>query len=189
MTSSFPTSLNSIAVATRIRSETKSRSKKRALISIESSLVLNYLFFWLCFNSIWQLLLRSGNIETNPGAFKSIKDIFLDCETFSDKLKFLHSKVRSITRKQLQLKNLMNDVGANCIYGLSETWLDTNIYTDLINLNKTNCIDRVSSKRGGVLSIAPRKLNPKLRVDLAFKSTLFDFLWVEITCPKIKKFT
>ena len=35
--------------------------------------------------------------------------------------------------------------------------------------------------------IVPRKLNPKLSVDLAFKSTLFDTLWVEITCPKIKK--
>ena len=77
----------------------------------------------------------------------------------------------------------MNDVGANCIYGLSETWLDTKIDPNLINLNKTNCLlfrnDRVSSKWGGVLLIVPRKLNPKLLVYLAFKSTLFDTLWVE----------
>ena len=84
----------------------------------------------------------------------------------------------------------MNDVGDNCIYGLSETRLDTMIDTDFVNPNKTNCLgfcnDRVSSKGGGVLLIALRKLNPKLRVDLAFKSTLFDSLWVKITCPKIK---
>ena len=35
--------------------------------------------------------------------------------------------------------------------------------------------------------IVLRKLNLMLRFDLAFKSTLFDTLWVEITCPKIKK--
>ena len=45
----------------------------------------------------------------------------------------------------------------------------------------------MSSKGGGVLLIVPRKLNPKLHVDLTFKSTLFDTLWVEITCPEIKK--
>ena len=48
----------------------------------------------------------------------------------------------------------MNDAGANCIYGLSETWLDTKIEPDLINPNKKNCIDFgsdwVSSKEGGV---------------------------------------
>ena len=191
VTSSFPTSLNSIAVHTRIWSETKSRSKKQALISLKFSFVLINLYFWLYINSIWLLLLRSGDIETNPGPIKSIKDIFLDCETYSDNLKFLHLNVRSITRKQLQLKSLMNDVGANCIYGLSETWLDTKIDTDLVNPDKKNCLvfrnDLVSSKGGGVLLIVPRKLNPKLRLDLAFKSTLFDTLWVEITCPKIKK--
>ena len=126
--------------------------------------------------SIWLLPLRSGDIETNPGPIKSMKDIFLDCETYSDNLKFLQLNVRSIKRKQLQLKSLINDVGANCIYGLSETWLDTKIDTDLVNPNKRNCLvfrnDRVSSRGGGVLLIVPRKLKPKLRVDLAFKKVL-----------------
>ena len=45
----------------------------------------------------------------------------------------------------------------------------------------------MSSKGGSVLLIVPRKRNPKLRVDLAFKSTLFDTLWVERICRKIKK--
>ena len=189
VTSSFPTSLNSIAVSTRIWSETKSRSKKQALISLESSFVFINLFFWSYINSIWLLLLKSGDIETNPGATKSMKDIFLDCETYSDNIKFLHLDVRSMTRKKLQLKNLMNDVGGNCICGLSETWLDTKIDTDLVNPNKTGCLvfrnDRVSSRGGGVLLIVLRKLNPMLRFDLAFKSTLFYTLWVETTCPKI----
>ena len=122
VTSSFPTSLNSIAVPTRIWSDAKSRSKKQALISLKFSFVLINLYFWLYI--------------TNPGPIKSIKDIFLDCETYSDNLKFLHLNVRSITRKQLQLKSLLNDVGANCIYGLSETWLDTKIDTDLVNPDK-----------------------------------------------------
>ena len=106
VTSSFPTSLNSIAIPTQNWSETKSRSKKKALISLKFSFVLINLYFWLYINSIWLLFLRSGDIETNPGPIKSIKDIFLDCETYSDNLKFLHLNVRSITRKQLQLKSL-----------------------------------------------------------------------------------
>ena len=135
--------------------------------------------------------MRSGDIETNPGQIKLMKNIFLECETCSDNLKSLHLNVRSIIRKQLQLKSLMIDAGDNCCYGLSEKRLNTKIDTDFVNPNKTNCLvfrnDRVSSKGGGVLLIAPRKLNPKLRVDLALKSTLFDSLWVEINCPKIKK--
>ena len=118
----------------------------------------------------------SGDIETSPRRIDLMKDIFLDCQIYSDNLKLLHLNVRSITRKQLQLKGLMNYVGANCIYGLSEKWLDTKIDTDLINPNKINCLvfcnDRVSSKAGGVLLIAPWKLNQKLQVDLAFKSTV-----------------
>ena len=85
----------------------------------------------------------------------------------------------------------MDNVGANCIYGLSETWLDTKIDPDLVNPAKANSLvfrnDPVSSKGGGVLLIVPRNLKPKLRVDISFKCTLFDTLWVEITCPKIKK--
>ena len=80
----------------------------------------------------------------------------------------------------------MSDVNANCIYGLSERWLDTNMDTDLMSPKK-NCLvfrcDQVSSKGGGVLLIAPRKFNPKLRVNLALKSTLFDNQWIKITCP------
>ena len=81
----------------------------------------------------------------------------------------------------------MNDIGANCIYGLSETWLDAKIDTDFINPDNSFVFrnDRVSSKGGGVLLIVPRKFNPNLRVELAFKSTLFYTLWVKITCPKI----
>ena len=85
----------------------------------------------------------------------------------------------------------MNGSGANCIYGLSETWLDTKVDTDLVNPNKRNCLvfrnHRVSSTGGGVLLIVPRKLKPKLCIDLAFKRTFFDTPWVEISCPKIKK--
>ena len=121
VTCSFPTSLNSIAIPTRIWSETKSQEQEASFNITRIFFVLINLFFWLYINSIWLLLLRSGDIETNPGPIKSMKDIFLDCQTYSDNLKFLHLNVRlrSIT-KQLQFKkNLMNDVGANCIYGLS----------------------------------------------------------------------
>ena len=70
-------------------------------------------------------VLMSGDIETNPGPIESIKDIFLNCQTYSDNSKFLHLKVRGITRKQLHLKSLMIDFGTNVINGLSEMWLDT----------------------------------------------------------------
>ena len=79
-----------------------------------------------------------------------------------------------------------DDVGANCIYGLSETWLDTKIDTDLVNPKKTHCLvfrnDKVSSKGGGVLLIVPRKLNPKLSVDLAFENFFF---WYSVGWNKL----
>ena len=77
----------------------------------------------------------------------------------------------------------MIDVGASCIYGLCETWLDTKIDTDLVNPTEANCLvfckNRVSSKGGGVLLIVPRKLNPKLRVNLTFKSTHLVLCWLK----------
>ena len=133
--------------------------------------------------------MRSEDTETNHGPTKSLKDILFDGQTYSDSLKYLYLIVRSITRKQLQLKSLMKDVGANCIYDISETWLDTKIDSGFINPQKTNCLDfrndKVSSKGGGVLLIVPRKFNLKPRVDLALKSALFDTLWVDLTGPKI----
>ena len=61
---------------------------------------LNLLIFRLYINSIWLLLLRSGDIETNPGQIKLMKDMLLECETYSDNLESLHLNIRSITRKQ-----------------------------------------------------------------------------------------
>ena len=194
VTTSFPTSFNSATIPTQILSESKSRSKKQALISL-GFFCLILLIYLVYIISIRLFLLRSGDIETNPAPIKSLKEIFLDCQTYSDNLKFLHLNVRSITRKKLQSKSLLNDIGANCIYGLSESRLDTKIDNDLINPNKTNCLvfrnDRVSSTSstgggggggGGVMLIVPRKPNLKLHVELAFKRTLFYTLWwVEIT--------
>ena len=40
---------------------------------------------------------------------------------------FLHLNVRSIKRRQLQIKNLMSVLGAHCNYGLSETWLELRV--------------------------------------------------------------
>ena len=43
----------------------------------------------------------------------------------------------------------MNNAGANCIYGLSGTWLDTKVDPDLINPNKTNCLAFGCEFKGG----------------------------------------
>ena len=45
-------------------------------------------------------------------------------------LKIVHANSQSIQKKHLQLKSLLNDIGPNCIYGLTETWLTS---TDLFH--------------------------------------------------------
>ena len=82
---------------------------------------------------------------------------------------------------------MMNDLGDNTIFAFSETWLKENDDEKVWQLNeklfKTFRCDRKSNEKqqgGGVMIIAPKHLNPKLRKDLKkLNPNHFESLWIE----------
>ena len=75
---------------------------------------------------IFLLLLKSGDVEINPGphvVFKYLTRVFTHN---SKKLKFFHVNAQSLVKKRLALNFIVDDLGENTIYGISETWLTKN---------------------------------------------------------------
>ena len=75
-------------------------------------------------------MLIHGDIERNPRPLKTLSSIHTKCKKWPMQMKIVHANCQSIQKKHLQLKNLLNDLGPNCIYGLTETWLTS---TDLFH--------------------------------------------------------
>ena len=50
-------------------------------------------------------------------------------------LKIVHANCQSNQKKLLQSKSLLNDIGPNCIYGLTETWLTSTNNNSFYNPN------------------------------------------------------
>ena len=102
-------------------------------------------------------------------------------------LKFFHVNCQSLLHKKAQIASIINDLGENCIYGLTETWLrncDNETFWELKNdLFKTFLLDRKLTKKmrgGGAMIIVPKNLNPKLRKDLVHTNEHdFESLWIE----------
>ena len=91
-------------------------------------------------------------------------------ENYNNNFKVLHLNYGSLARKRSDLKQLIKTFNDNTIFGFSETWFnDTNDdklwSTDNAKHKLFRC-DRTykSSKKlksGGVMLLAPKKLNPK----------------------------
>ena len=90
-------------------------------------------------------------------------------------------------RKKEQIQIILNGLGDNTVYGLSETWLKEFNDQKLWELNKdrfkTFRSDRKlgnKTKGGGVMLLIPKTLNPKSRNDLnCMNKNQFESLWVE----------
>ena len=68
-------------------------------------------------------LIKSCDIETNPGpphTFKFVSNIF---NKRSKNLKFFFINGQSITKKKHQIEHMLHDLGENTIFGMCETWL------------------------------------------------------------------
>ena len=82
---------------------------------------------------------------------------------------------------------MMNDLGDNTIFAFSETWLketdDERAWQLKEKIFKTFRCDRKSNEKqqgGGVMNIAPKHLNPKLRQGLnKLNPNYFESLWIE----------
>ena len=85
------------------------------------------------------LLYYSGDIELNPDPYKKYSDIFHKCmRDYPKNLKIVHLNCRSLNTKSIDLKHLVNDIGLNCIYGFTETWLNTFSNPTLFEIQKSD---------------------------------------------------
>ena len=141
-----------------------------------------------CLSFLYQLfMLRSGDVELNPGPLTIYKYLIHYFTEKSTHLKLFHMNCQSLLKKKHVLQHMMSDLGDNTIFAFSETWLneidDEKAWQLNENLFKTFRCDRKSNETqqgGGVMSIAPKDLNPKLRQDLnKLNPNHFESLWIE----------
>ena len=70
-------------------------------------------------------LLRSGDIELNPGPLK-FENAIIDFRLYQDNLKFLIINCTSLHEKREGLKTLLKQMDNNFILGFTDTWLGAN---------------------------------------------------------------
>ena len=119
-------------------------------------------------------ILKSGDVESNPGPqiiYKLPTQLFIRNKR---KLKFIHISCQSLNKKRDTLKELMGDLGENTMYGITETWLGELDEAKLWEINENFKFFRCDRKsdfkeRGGSVILAvPKSLNPKERKDLNY---------------------
>ena len=98
-----------------------------------------------------------------------IKELVL----FDSRIKILHQNARSLSVQHLLLKELIQDIGYNCIDVFSDTWLSQNQPEEFWHVKKQNfdCFlkDRIQTtdtKSGGIIMYIPKFLTPRLCDDL-----------------------
>ena len=140
------------------------------------------------YSIIIKRLLGSGDIEMNPRSTVNFKKFSQEFLKAPKNTKFFHANCQSIVQKKEQIQIILNGLGDNTVYGLSETWLKESNDQKLWELNK----DRFKTfrsdgklgnktKGGGVyMLIIPKTLNPKSRNDLnCMNKNQFESLRVE----------
>ena len=132
-------------------------------------------------------LLRSGDIELNPGPL-NFENAIKDLRLYQDNLKFLTLNCTSLHKKREGLKTLLKQMDNNTILGLTETWLDANDSDSIWYVDnekyKIFRSDRspknVKKLGGGVMLIvlthfSPRILKNVKRANEKFYDSLFLF--------------
>ena len=175
----------SFPYASRIPSFKGSCNSKQCALTSK----FNLSFFWVV---IWYLLLKSVDIEINPGPVLPYALMMKKLKLIDSRIKILHQNARSLAGQHLLLKEPIQDIGYNCIYAFSETWLSQNHPEEFWLVDKQNfdCFrkDRIQTtktKGGVIIMYIPKILKPRLRDDLnCFPDTNFESLWVELSIQK-----
>ena len=153
---------------------------KLTVINIDKYKIESFLKNFLSFlNQLF--ILRSGDVDINPGPLTIYIILVQYFTRKSTHLKLFHKNCQSLLKKKHVLQYMMNDLSNNTILAFSETWLKENDDEKLWRLNETlfksfRC-DRKSNEKqqgGGVMIIAPKHLNPKLRISIDKKKHLSD---------------
>ena len=115
-----------------------------------------------------------------------------ELELFETRIKIVPQDTRSLAGQHLLLKELTQDIGYNCTFAFSETWLSQNHPEEFWHEYKQNfdCFqkDRIQTttiKGGVIIMYIPKLLKLRLRDDLnRFPDTIFESLWVELSIQK-----
>ena len=113
-------------------------------------------------------------------------------------IKIYHLNVQSILSKKEQLRTLVHDLGTNCIFCFTETWLcefdDINVFNPEKERYCSFRSERISpagaktKKGGGVMMFVPKVFSPKILNDLNLFTGNFEIVWVSLkipTCPSL----
>ena len=87
----------------------------------------------------WLIMLQSGDIELNSGPLNIYKEVTQKSNNECN-LKFFHVNCQSIVHKKGQPEVMMQDLGINTVYGISETWLKSDngaTFWETTHLKKT----------------------------------------------------
>ena len=135
-------------------------------------------------------MIQCGDVEQNPGpVLKYTECVKTVGASFKNNVKIFSLNCRSIVGQNSTLKQLMDDLGKNTIFGLTETWLKMNDDIRFWEVRSENfqCFrkdrnlslhDKTSG--GGLLLYIPRSLKPKERSDLTtISESRFESIWVE----------
>ena len=114
-----------------------------------------------------------------------------ELKLFDSRKNILYQNARSLAGQHLLLKERIQDIGYNCIYAFSKTWLSQNHPEEFwhVDKQKFDCFrkDRIQTKTkgGGIIMYIPKLLKPCLRDDLnCFPDTNFESFWVELSIQK-----
>ena len=135
------------------------------------------------------LLLRSGDVEINPGPLISYDCLLNLYSKSKENLKMITINGQSIVKKHDEISNLLNTLGNTTILGITETWLTSENDAKVWNLNREfDCFrqDRSSKyskqRGGGIIALIQKILKGKRRDDLnKLRSSCFEEVWVEFT--------
>ena len=99
-----------------------------------------------CLSFLCQLfILRSGDVELNPGPLTIYKYLIQYFTENSTHLKIFHMNCQSLVKKKHVLQHMMSDLGDNTILAFSEKWLKEN------DDKKHGSSMKISSKRSAVI--------------------------------------
>ena len=135
-------------------------------------------------------LLRSGDIELNPGPL-NFENAIKELRLYQVNLKFLTLNCTSLHKKRERLKTLLKQMDNNTILGLTETWPDANDSDSKWNINnekfkifRSHRSPKIVKKlSGGVMLIVPIHFSPRILKNVNRPNKKFyDSLWIEIIC-------
>ena len=164
------------------------------LITFPFPRVLNICFVLIVKASI---IIQCGDVEQNQGpVLKYAECVKTVGGSFKNKVKIFSLNCRSIVGQNNTLKQLIDDLGKNTIFGFTETWFKMNDdirFWEVLSENfqcfrkdrNLSLHDKTSG--GGLLLYIPRSFKPKERSDLTIVSeSRFEIIWVECQFNKKK---